>query len=85
MKSGIFLILGLSGSVLVVGAYLLNQLGRLSSADWRFPAANLAGALAILLSLTDAWNLPAAVIESFWAAISLFGLAKALKGRALKG
>lgn len=85
MKSGIFLILGLSGSVLVVGAYLLNQLGRLPSADWRFPAANLAGALAILLSLTDAWNLPAAVIESFWAAISLFGLARVLKGRALKG
>lgn len=85
MKSGIFLILGLSGSVLVAGAYFLNQLGRLSSTDWRFPAANLAGALAILLSLTDAWNLPAAVIESFWAGISLFGLAKALKGRALKG
>jgi hypothetical protein len=79
MKSELFLVLGLAGSLLVVGAYLLNQLGRLASSDWRFPAANLAGALAILLSLTDAWNLPAAVIEVFWAAISLFGLMRAVR------
>mgnify|MGYP001546973297 CR=1 FL=1 len=79
MKSELFLALGLAGSLLVVGAYLLNQLGRLGSSDWRFPAVNLAGALAILLSLTDAWNLPAAVIEVFWAAISLFGLVRAFR------
>jgi hypothetical protein len=79
MKSEMFLALGLAGSLLVVGAYLLNQLGRLGSSDWRFPAVNLAGALAILLSLTDAWNLPAAVIEVFWAAISLFGLVRAFR------
>ena len=79
MKSELFLALGLAGSLLVVGAYLLNQLGRLASSDWRFPAANLVGALAILLSLTDAWNLPAAVIEVFWAAISLFGLVRAFR------
>lgn len=81
MQSEIFLILGLLGSALVVLAYLLNQMGRLSSAGWRFPAINLVGALGILLSLTDAWNLPAAVIEFFWVAISLFGLARALKGQ----
>ncbi|HEU4549891.1 MAG TPA: hypothetical protein VFS01_09345 [Rhizomicrobium sp.] len=79
MKSELFLALGLAGSLLVVGAYLLNQLGRLASSDWRFPAANLVGALAILLSLTDAWNLPAAMIEVFWAAISLFGLVRAFR------
>jgi len=79
MKSALFTILGLAGSALVVGAYLLNQLGRLPSSDWRFAAANLAGALAILLSLTDAWNLPSAIIELFWAAISLYGLARAVR------
>jgi hypothetical protein len=79
MKSELFLALGLAGSLLVVCAYLLNQLGRLASSDWRFPAANLVGALAILLSLSDAWNLPAAVIEGFWAAISLFGLVRAMR------
>jgi hypothetical protein len=79
MKSELLLVFGLAGSALVVTAYLLNQLGKLASSDWRFPAANLVGALAILLSLTDAWNLPAAVIEGFWAAISLFGLVRAMR------
>ena len=79
MHSQLLLIFGLIGSAVVVIAYLLNQTGRLSSSDWRFPAANLVGASAILLSLTDAWNLPAAVIEFFWAAISLYGLVRSLR------
>ena len=77
MHSQLLLIFGLIGSFIVVTAYLLNQTGHLASSDWRFPAANLVGAAAILLSLTDAWNLPAAVIEFFWAAISLYGLVRA--------
>ena len=76
MQSQLFLIFGLIGSTIVVIAYLLNQTNRLASSDWRFPAANLVGAGAILLSLTDSWNLPAAVIEFFWAAISLYGLVR---------
>jgi len=79
MQSQLFLVFGLIGSVVVVTAYLLNQRGRLASSDWRFPAANLVGASAILLSLTEAWNLPAAVIEFFWAAISLYGLVRAFR------
>ena len=79
MQSQLLLILGLIGSAIVVIAYLLNQTNRLASSDWRFPAANLVGAGAILLSLTDAWNLPAAVIEFFWAAISLEGLVRSFR------
>ena len=79
MQSQLFLIFGLIGSTIVVIAYLLNQTNRLASSDWRFPAANLIGAGAILLSLTDAWNLPAAVIEFFWAAISLYGLVRSFR------
>ncbi|HEY4075724.1 MAG TPA: hypothetical protein VGM26_02210 [Rhizomicrobium sp.] len=79
MGSELFLVFGLAGSVLVVLAYLLNQTGRLASSDWRYPAANLAAALAILSSLTQAWNLPAAVIEVFWAGISLYGLIRAMR------
>jgi paired small multidrug resistance pump len=79
MQSQLLLILGLIGSAIVVIAYLLNQTNRLGSSDWRFPAANLVGAGAILLSLTDAWNLPAATIEFFWAAISLYGLVRSFR------
>ncbi|MGH7079632.1 MAG: CBU_0592 family membrane protein [Acetobacteraceae bacterium] len=67
---------GIVGAVIVVIAYFANQQGWLSSADWRFPAANFLGSVLILASLTTAWNLPSAVIESFWAAISLYGLAR---------
>ena len=79
MQSQLFLIFGLIGSTIVVIAYLLNQTNRLASSDWRFPAANLVGAGAILLSLTDAWNLPAAVIEFFWAVISFYGLVRSFR------
>jgi len=79
MQGQLLLIFGLIGSTIVVIAYLLNQTNRLASSDWRFPAANLIGAGAILLSLTDAWNLPAAVIEFFWAAISLYGLVRSFR------
>jgi len=70
---------GMAGAVLIVGAYFANQQGWLPSHDWRFPLANLLGALLILASFTVAWNLPAAIIEIFWAAISLYGLARALR------
>ena len=81
MRSELILVFGLAGSLVVVLAYLLNQTGRLASSDWRYAAVNLAGALAILLSLTQEWNLPAAVIEMFWACISLYGLIRAMRRR----
>jgi ABC-type molybdate transport system permease subunit len=66
--------IGLFGAAIYVVAYFANQARRLKSEDWRFPAANLAGALLILVSLSAEWNLPSVVIEAFWAAISVYGL-----------
>ena len=64
-----------------MAAYFANQSGRLRSEDWRFPAANLLGSLLILVSLWSAWNLPSAVIEAIWAAISLYGLLRRVAPR----
>jgi len=66
--------IGLLGAAVFVVAYFANQARWLKSEDWRFPAANLAGALLILVSLFGEWNLPSVVIEAFWAAISVYGL-----------
>lgn len=71
-----YTVAGIAGAALVVIAYFANQQGWLRSDDWRFPTANLIGSALILASLHTEWNLPAAVIEGFWAAISIYGLAK---------
>jgi hypothetical protein len=69
-----FTIAGVIGTALIVGAFFGNQQGWLATSDWRYPFANLVGAVLILLSLITEWNLPAAIIECFWAAISIYGL-----------
>ena len=79
MSFEILTLAGIVGAAVVIAAYFANQQGWLSSDDPRYPLANLLGAALILLSLRNAWNLPAAVIEGFWVAISLYGLARALR------
>jgi len=70
-------LIGFAGAALVVAAYFANQQRWLASEDWRYPAANLAGAILILVSLYFTWNFPSVVIEVFWALISVWGLVKA--------
>ena len=74
MRLELYRAIGLVGAAVFVVAYFANQARWLDSEDWRFPAANLAGALLILVSLMGEWNLPSVVIEAFWAAISVYGL-----------
>jgi hypothetical protein len=69
-------IIGLAGSVAVLAAYLLLQLGRLGRTDLRFLILNLFGAAGILFSLAFAFNLSATLIEAVWFAISLFGIVR---------
>ena len=68
-----FTLAGIIGTALIIVAYFGNQQGWLKGDDWRFPLANLIGSLLIMLSLVTAWNF-LAVVESFWAAISIYGL-----------
>jgi hypothetical protein len=65
---------GIAGAACYVTAYFANLRGWLTSTGWGFPAANLVGALLILVSLLEAWNLPSVVVECFWALISMYGL-----------
>ena len=67
-----------------IGAYFANQQRWLASDDWRYPAANLVGALLILISLFYEWNFPSVVIEIFWIAISLWGIGKSLARRSAR-
>jgi len=70
-------LIGFAGAAVLMAAYFANQQRWLSSEDWRYPAANLAGSVLILFSLLFTWNLPSVLIEVFWALISIWGLMKA--------
>lgn len=69
-----FTVAGFAGSAIVIVAFFAAQQGWVDAKDRRYLLANLVGSGLILLSLYAEWNFPAAVIEGFWAAISLYGL-----------
>jgi hypothetical protein len=72
---------GLLGAVIIVIAYFLLQVGRLDSRSLSYSVANGVGAAAIIYSLYYEFNLSAFAIESFWLAISLYGIYRALTSR----
>lgn len=64
------------GVLMMVIAYLLVQLDKLSSSAASYLLLNAGGALLVILSLIFHFNLSAFLMEVFWLLISLFGLAK---------
>ncbi|MBU2222776.1 MAG: hypothetical protein KKB45_14850 [Gammaproteobacteria bacterium] len=67
-------IVGMAGTSLVVGAFFLLQLNKLSPKGLIYNLMNLSGALFLLFSLCINFNLASFVIEIFWIAASLIGL-----------
>ena len=72
---------GMLGAALIVAAYWLLQVDRLDSRSLSFSVVNGLGASGILFSLFFDFNLSAFAIESFWLAISLYGVFRALRLR----
>ncbi|MDE2564103.1 MAG: hypothetical protein KGL48_17840, partial [Sphingomonadales bacterium] len=64
-------IAGLVGVAAILVAYALATTGRLDARRAPSLALNFAGSSLILLSLTRAFNLSAAVVEAAWALIAL--------------
>ena len=69
------------GVLMMVVAYLLLQLEKLSSSAVSYLLLNAGGALLVILSLMFHFNLSAFLMEVFWLLISLYGLAKPLFSR----
>ena len=70
---------GTMGVVLIVAAYLLLQLERVSGNGLMYLTMNAVGAALILLSLVYEFNLSAFLIELFWLGISLMGIARYMR------
>lgn len=67
-------IVGTAGVALIVYCYLALQAGWMRAEQRSYSALNGLGALLVLVSLTQAFNLSAFIIEAFWLAISVYGL-----------
>ena len=78
MEYGWYDLAGNIGVLMMVIAYLLLQLDRLSSSSFTYLILNALGAVLVMLSLMFRFNLSAFLMEAFWLLISLFGLAKSL-------
>jgi hypothetical protein len=76
-----FDLVGNVGVLLMVIAYLLLQLEKLSSSATRYLLLNAVGAVMVIISLMFRFNLSAFLMEVFWLLISLYGLAKPLFSR----
>ena len=74
-------IIGLTAPILFLYAYAMITLGKWSADSLRYQVMNFLGAIAILVSLIDHWNLPVFILEICWGAISVYGISKALKLR----
>ncbi|PNS09589.1 CBU_0592 family membrane protein [Solilutibacter silvestris] len=72
---------GLAGSLLIVIGFFLLQVGRLRGDGPIYQLLNLIGALAILVSLIGGFNISVFLLESVWALIALYGLARSLRGQ----
>jgi hypothetical protein len=73
-----FDLIGNVGVLLMVVAYLLLQLEKLSSSAISYLLLNALGAILVMISLAFSFNLSAFLMEAFWLLISLYGLAKPL-------
>jgi ABC-type amino acid transport system permease subunit len=73
--------IGLLGTALILGTYLMLQLKRISSEQLAYSVLNGVGALMLVFSLCFNFNLAAFIVEVFWAAISAVGIVQHFKAR----
>jgi hypothetical protein len=81
MSYGLHDLVGNAGVAIIVGTYLALQLERLASTTLVYSVLNAIGAALIAASLLFRFNLSAFVIEVFWIAISLVGIARWWRAR----
>ena len=74
-------LVGLLGTVLVVGSYFLLQSGRLSGTGLPYQLINIAGSGCILVSLIGGFNLSVALLQCTWIAISVYGIVRGAMAR----
>jgi hypothetical protein len=67
-------VIGFLGAIAILLAYFLLQAKKMSPDGLIYSVLNLVGAVLILFSLINAWNLTAVFIEIIWFGLSLVGI-----------
>ena len=74
-------VVGLAGTLMILVAFFLLQVGRLSGNGIPYQLLNLFGAGGVLLSLAGAFNVSVALLEGAWVLVSAYGLLRTLRAR----
>ena len=80
-QASMLTLIGFLGPVIFTYAYTMVSLNYWSGDQLRTHVWNFIGALAILISLIEQWNLPVFVLEICWSAISIYGIWRVIKTR----
>ena len=72
---------GGGGGAMMLVAYAGAQLDRLDPRGAPALVTNIVGAGLVLLSMIEAFNLPAFLMESAWALVALYGLVRLIISR----
>ncbi len=84
MKYGLLDLIGNVGVVVLMIAYLMLQLNKLSSSGLAYSLLNAEGACLIVLSLIVNFNLSAFIMEVFWVLISCVGIYRYFRLKSLR-
>ena len=83
MNYGVLDLVGNVGVVILMIAYLLLQLNKLSN-GLLYSSLNAIGATLIVISLLVNFNLSAFLMEVFWVLISIVGIYRSLRAKPLQ-
>ena len=72
---------GMVGVFILLTAYFLLNMNKITSLNICYPLMNLFGSMFILFSLMFQWNLASVFIEIAWAVISTIGTYRALRAK----
>ena len=74
-------VVGFTGTLMILGAFAAQQMGRLRGDGVPYQLLNLFGAAGVLVSLIGTFNVSVFVLESAWVLVSAYGLWRGRKRR----
>jgi hypothetical protein len=72
-------VVGFSGTLMILGAFAAQQMGKLRGDSPPYQLLNLFGAAGVLISLLGTFNISVFVLESAWVLVSAYGLWRGMR------